>query len=434
MNTRNVLVFPAGTEIALEIAGALKNCKEVRLFGAGQEISNHGKFAFAQYHSLPSVHERNWLEPLVSLCKRLSIDYILPAHDDVIVALSREAEHIPAAVVSSPPEACEITRSKSQTYRLLADIVRVPRLYPSVGAVGSYPVFVKPDKGQGSAGTCKAGNRDELEAALANTAQAIICEFLPGEEYTIDCFSDRDRGLLFARARSRRRVRNGISVNTVTTEIEDVDALAARIGERLKLRGAWFFQLKRADNGELALLEVAPRIAGSMAVHRVSGVNFPLLSIFEHERKPLGIMAHNGCIEVDRALMNRYHHSISFDTLCVDLDDTLLINGAVNVQLISLIFQCINQGKKIRLITRHAGDLDATLARFRLAHLFDEVIHLKHGESKAAHIPPGAAIFIDDSFAERRDVHLRCGIPTFDCSMIEMLVQQSEAINRIAND
>ena len=53
-----------------------------------------------------------------------------------------------------------------------------------------------------------------LDAAITHLNAPIVCEYLPGEEYTVDCFSDREHGLLFAGARVRRRTRNGISVNT----------------------------------------------------------------------------------------------------------------------------------------------------------------------------------------------------------------------------
>ncbi|WP_277189313.1 ATP-grasp domain-containing protein [Caballeronia sp. BR00000012568055] len=429
MSARHVLVFPAGTEIGLEIQHALKDCKEVRLFGAGQDIPNHGKFAYGEYHRLPHIGDPNWLPALQDLCETLSIDYIIPAYDDVIVALSRVSDQLSAAVITSPREACEITRSKSQTYAALTGIVAVPHLYADAADVDRFPVFVKPDRGQGSFGARRIENREQLDAALADVPGSIICEFLPGEEYTVDCFSDRERGLLFAQARGRRRVRNGISVNSITQDIEGVPALAAKIGARLGLRGAWFFQLKRAANGELTLLEVAPRIAGAMALHRVTGVNFPLMSIFEHERKPLGILVNPGEVEIDRALVNRYRHSISFATLYVDLDDTLILGDAVNTRLVALIFQCLNAGKRVNLITRHASDLNATLRRHRLSGLFDRVIHLRDGESKADYIAEPDAIFIDDSFRERLDVTKRLGIPTFDCSMIEMLTQQAESMN-----
>jgi hypothetical protein len=49
---------------------------------------------------------------------------------------------------------------------------------------------------------------------------------------------------------------------------------------------------------------------------------------------------------------------------------------------------------------------------------------LKKNESKADFINPQGSIFIDDSFSERKSVFYKLGIPTFDCSMIEMLIDE----------
>ncbi|MDD5335614.1 MAG: ATP-grasp domain-containing protein [Rhodoferax sp.] len=429
MTKRRVLVFPAGTEIGLEIFQALKYCKEVELFGAGQNISNHARFAYPAYHVLPSIHENGWIDALIGLCQSLCIDYIFPAYDDVIVALSREADRLPARVITSSSTACEITRSKSATYRALSGVIRVPRLFSSSEAVDNFPLLVKPDRGQGSSGITRVDSEEELNRALQAACDPLICEYLPGEEYTVDCFSDREKGVLFAGARSRRRIRNGISVNTLTETLPEAKEMANIIGRELGLRGAWFFQLKRAQDGQLALLEVAPRIAGAMAAHRVSGVNFPLLSIFEEERLPMAVKPIDGMVELDRALGNRYRHSIKYSTLYLDLDDTLLVDGRVNTLAVKLLFQCINNGKKVVLLSRHRGDLNQTLTRHRLSGLFDEVIHLGETEKKSSQIKQGDAIFVDDSFAERMDVSECCNIPTFDCSMIELLTEQAEPLN-----
>ncbi len=429
MKIRNVLVFPAGTEIGLEIFQALKSCKELRVFGAGQDVSNHARFVYPEYHELPSIHEEGWLEALNGVCAKLAIDYIFPAYDDVIVALIRAADKIAAALITSPPQTCEITRSKTATYRALAGKVRVPRVYASTDRIDRYPVLVKPDRGQGSQGVHMVAAADELEHALREVRDPLICEYLPGEEFTVDCFSDRERGLLFAGARSRRRIRNGISVNTVTVELPEASRIADIIGRALELRGAWFFQLKRAADGELTLLEVAPRIAGAMAAHRVTGVNFPLLSIFEHERIDIRLLLNPGEVELDRALTNRYRYRLSFSTAYIDLDDTLILNGHVDVQVIKFIYQCINQGKHVKLITRHREDLGATLRKHRLENLFDDIIHITEGASKSSLITERDAIFIDDSFRERMDVAERCGIPTFDASMLEVLTERAGSMN-----
>ena len=426
MNQRNVLVFPAGTEIGLEIFQSLRYCKEVKLFGAGQDISNHGRFVYPEYHIVPAITESGWQDSLISICEKLCIDYILPAYDDIIVALSRMTDQLPAKLISSPHHTCEITRSKLATYEALKGKIRVPHVFATANDVRDYPVRIKPDFGQGSFGIVRIDEQTNLVQALRSIPNPIICEYLPGEEYTVDCFSDREKGVLFAGARARRRMRNGISVNTIMVDLPEAQEMANSIGNTLDLRGAWFFQIKRSADGELTLLEVAPRIAGSMATHRVSGINFPLLSIFEEERLPIFVKPNFGVVELDRAFGNRYRHSVRFSTLYIDLDDILLINGKVNSQAVKLVFQCINDRKKVVLITRHKGNLQQTLAKFRLAGLFDDIIHLAENEKKSTHVACTDAIFVDDSFSERLDVSVKCNVPTFDCSMIEMLTEQAE--------
>jgi carbamoyl-phosphate synthase large subunit len=418
---RRILVFPAGTEIGFEIHQALQHCKEVELFGAGQPVSNHGPFVFTHYHKLPSIYEEGWLAALIELCHNLRIDYIFPAYDDVIVALSQHHGKLPAVVLTASEETCRITRSKSLTYRALGSIVRVPHTFSALTAT-QFPVFVKPDRGQGSQNAQRVKNSSELTAALASIQDPIICEYLPGDEYTVDCFSDRERGVLFCGARVRLRVRNGIAVHTKSVVLAEAKEIAESIHATLGMRGAWFFQLKRASDGELALLEVAPRVAGSMSTHRVQGVNFPLLTIFEHERLPLQLMTNFMPVELDRSLQNQYRLGLRYEALYIDLDDTLLVRGKVNLDAMRLVYSCINRKIAVILITRHASDLALTLSKHRLAGLFDQVIHLESGQRKSDHIRHTNAIFLDDSFTERHDVHQRLGIPTFDCSMIDALI------------
>lgn len=424
MKIRNVLIFPAGTEVGLEINSALRCIKEVRIYGAGLPEGTHGPFAFDNYYPVPSVYQDGWLDSLVKICRELEIDYIFPAYDDVIVALVQRQDEIPAVVLSATVDVCLLTRSKRATYQALKDVIRVPQVFlPGVDDWASlvYPVFMKPDRGQGSQGAILIKNQQELVQKLAETHDSVICEYLPGEEYTVDCFSDRANGLLFCGARIRLRVRNGIAVGTKIVDLPEARCMAEKIQQSLQMRGAWFFQLKRSVDGELTLLEVAPRVAGSMSVNRVIGVNFPLLTIFEHERLPIEILANKGEVRLDRALCNRYCVDMSFSTMYVDLDDTLIFHDQVNTEVVSLIYSCLNHGRKVKLLTRHAGNLSDTLQKFRLTGLFDEVIHVGVGANKADYIVESDAIFLDDSFSERLGVAKQLGIATFDCSMIEVL-------------
>lgn len=420
----NVLVFPGGTEIGLEIHRALCQCKNVRLYSAGSDVSNHAPYMFARHFIVPSVCEPTWVDSLNQVIVKQGIDYVFPAYDDVIVALAQNAEMIKAQIVSSPLETCLITRSKSKTYRLFASVLPVPKLYDDLEAISEYPVFVKLDKGQGSQQTHVVYNEERLTRILQEGQGYIVVEYLPGEEYTIDCFSDRDAGLLFCGGRQRVRTKCGISMDSRPVDDRVFLEYASAISKKLTLYGAWFFQLKKDQQGTYKLLEIAPRIAGTMALHRVQGVNFPLLSIYEQERVPIEIFVNKVCVEIDRALVNRYKHQVNYSVVYVDLDDTLILNDTVNVNLVRFLYQCINAGVRVVLLTRHASDIDQTLRKHRLTAIFDEILYIEQSASKSDYIRTRDAILIDDSFSERKAISERLGILTFDCSMIEMLMDE----------
>ena len=408
----------------MELREALAWCKEVVLFSAGSGISNHAPFAFSRHFFVPPVTEPGWLHALKRVISDHGITHIFPAHDDTLLALAESASELSAKLVTSPLETCRITRSKSATLRLLKDEIPTPRLYGHIDEIDQYPVFTKPDRGQGAQGAARAATREALAQLLSDDPRRIILEDLPGEEFTIDCFSDRTRGLLYASGRSRARIKTGIAMASQIENLPEFTDYARRIELLLPLHGAWFFQTKRDRSGTLRLLEVAPRIAGTSALSRARGVNLPLLSLYEAERIPVTITTADYDVNVDRALRNRYRHSLDYNTIYVDFDDTLVVHGRIHYDLIKLLYQALHRGAKLVLLTRHAGDLSSTLRRFRLENLFDSIIHLKVGEMKADFVKERAAIFIDDSHAERQLVHQRTRIPVFSPAMVDALLDE----------
>ncbi|HET6397860.1 MAG TPA: ATP-grasp domain-containing protein, partial [Pseudoxanthomonas sp.] len=223
----------------------------------------------------------------------------------------------------------------------------------------------------------------------------------------------------------RGRVRNGISVRTEPAPPDPgLEAMAGAIAGELRLRGAWFFQARRDREGRPRLLEVAPRIAGSMALSRARGINYALLSVYAHLGRPFSVLPLDHPLQLDRALGNRYRTSLDYRRVYLDLDDTLVRDGAVNPLLAALLYQWQARGVEVVLLTRHAGCPHRTLERHHLsAGLFAQVVHLQDGSPKSRAIAPGEpAILIDDSFRERREVREATGIPVFDLDAVEQLL------------
>ncbi len=416
----NVLVFPAGTEVGLEIHSALKDCKEVVLFGAGDSFVSHASYVFKNFSILPLITSENFIDLLNKYCSSNRIDYIFPAYDDVVLFLSENKDKIYSKIIAPDSNICNICRFKSKTYSFLNGVVPTPRIF-SVSRQMPFPVFIKPDKGQGSQNAQKILNYEEL-IKINNINDYIVTEYLPGEEYTIDCFSDLNHELLYSGPRIRNRMRNGIAVNSEPSNINNIQDIASKISLELKMVGAWFFQMKKDTSGDLKLLEVAPRIAGSMSVNRMFGVNFSLLTLYLYEGYNVNILKNNYSFSIDRALKNVYRHDISYDVVYLDFDDTVFVKNILNPKAIYFIVQSINFGRKVVLISRHNGDLIYKLKELRIDSLFDEVYHLKDNELKSDFISNKNSVFIDDSFAERSDVHSKLGIPVFDVDMIDMLI------------
>lgn len=421
--TKRVLVFPCGTEIGLEIHQALRWSTHVELFGASSVSSNHGKFVYKNYfEGLPFVGEPDFLRAINEVVTTHHIDFICPAHDDAVLALAEYADRLACRVIGSPVETCRVCRSKNKTYDTFASLLPVPARFDPSRADLPFPVFVKPDVGQGSKGAAVAKTRKQLDLLLDSGVSNLVLEYLPGPEFTVDCFTDRAGALRFVGARTRDRIVNGISVDTSPVPTEPFQPIAETINRSLKFRGAWFFQMKERASGERVLMEIAPRIAGGMALFRCLGVNFPLLSVFDASDIDVAVTPLRHSLHMDRALINRYQSNLQYDSVYIDLDDTIIRDGRLNPWIVAFLVQARSAGKKIHLISRHAADIAATLREHRIESFFDSVTHLAPGQPKSDAVTDASAIFIDDSFSERLEVAEKRNIPAFDTAAVECLI------------
>lgn len=422
MARKKVLVFPCGSEIALEIHRSLINSIHFELIGANS-VPDHGRFVFENYiGDVPFVTDNAFIPTIKEIVQREHIDFIYPAMDSVIAKLKENEAELGCEVIASPKETAAICLSKELTYAAMKGTVNLPAIY-TVDSIPAFPVFCKPKIGYGARGARKISDMDTLRQHLAEHSDSMILEYLQGEEYTVDCFTDRTGKLIFAGARVRARISNGISVNTRPVENNDEFVeIAEKINEVLTFRGAWFVQLKRRSNGELVLLELASRLGGSSALFRARGINFAQLSLFDAMGIPVSIIDNAYNVELDRALDNRYKLAITYNEVFIDFDDTIILEKTYyNPHAMSFLYDCKNRKIKLSLLSCHHGKLDDALEKFHLAPLFDRIFHVEEGKTKADYVDNPNAIFIDDSFAERKRVHDRCGIPVFSVDMLETL-------------
>ena len=310
---KNILVFPCGSEIALEIYRALNHSVHFKLFGASSTHS-HGEYVFENYiHGVPFMDDENFIDAINEVIDKYKIDFIFPAQDGVLLKLAQNRDKLHAEVITSDTRVCEISRSKFKTYQELKGVIPVPKMY-SIDNIDKYPVFLKPDVGSAGKGCVIANNGDEVQNAIKHNNSLLILEYLPGPEYTIDCFSDFNGNLIYVQGRQRDRILNGMSAHSTPINKPEFLDYAKKISEKFRFNGVWFFQVKERANGELVIMEMSPRVAGTMALSRMCGVNLPLLACFNAQKLPTFALCNDYHVEIDRALENKFKIDLEYNS------------------------------------------------------------------------------------------------------------------------
>jgi hypothetical protein len=420
-----VLVFPCGAENALELHEALSQQVNIEVWGASSR-DDHGRHLFRNYiGGIPYIESPDFLPEFNKVLRDYRIDAIFPTHDTVAEFFGTHRNEICCRIIMADAETAGICREKRRTYECFADCHFAPRTYAKLDDVDSYPVFLKPNIGEGGRNTRCVANREEAVHAVSLHPDLLIVEYLPGEELTMDCFTDRRGVLRFIGPRLRKRIFYGISVNSITVPLTaEIRAIAEEINRRLHFRGLWFFQVKRASDGQFKLMEICTRTAGTMCLYRQCGVNIPLLSLYDALDLEVEVLPNDFPAEVDRALFSRFRLGLDYDTIYLDCDDTLICRGEVNRYVLLLLYQAAQQGKTVHLLTRHDRDIHQTLARAKIhPGLFKSIQTLDWQSEKFDRMSPGEkAIFIDNAFAERKKVKTHTGMPVFDVDAVPSLI------------
>jgi predicted ATP-grasp superfamily ATP-dependent carboligase len=422
---KRVLVFPCGSEIGLEIYNSVNNSLYFELIGLSS-IPDHGGFVYENYiEGIGYFTEPNFIDKLKDIIKKNKIDILYPTMDSVITMLKKHEQNLGITIVGSSYNTAVLCESKRDTYKILKEHIRVPELYNKKSWNLIFPMFLKPNIGYGSRNIKKIDSSEQL--ININLEENVLCEYLPGKEFTIDCFTNLKGKLIFVGARERSRVVNGISVNTKSNRelSNEFKKIAKKINTIVPFVGSWFFQMKNDLHGNPCLLEIACRFAGSSSVHRIKGMNFALSNLYLAIGIEQELIINDFEVEMDRALDNVYKINIVYDSVFIDYDDTIICNNKVNLDAVKFIFNARNRNIKINLITKHKGDLLKSLKYYRIENLFDEIFHLKKEEKKVSYLIKNNyknSIFIDDSFSERKEINNALGIPVFSIDAISSLV------------
>ena len=103
-------------------------------------------------------------------------------------------------------------------------------------------------------------------------------EYLPGREYSVDLLVDNGRALVTV-PRFREVIKGGISFIGITEENKDVIETSNAIVEAIGLDYNIGVQLRYSKDELPSVLEINPRVQGTIVLCTAAGVNLPYLGV-----------------------------------------------------------------------------------------------------------------------------------------------------------
>jgi carbamoyl-phosphate synthase large subunit len=310
----NILMTGAGAPGAAGILKCLFQNPNLHVTAADANPNAVGRWLTDDFVTIPFAHKNDFIDTLLSICREKDIHVLLPLVTRELLPLAQHIKEFEAAgakVLVSSAESLEVANSKSRLYQFLdwrgIDIPEfrvvetIPQFEQAMKELG-YPekeICFKPSVSNGSRGFRIISNKiDKLDLLLNHKPDSsyisfddavkvlsigkfpelLVSEYLPGDEYSVDCLVNQGETIL-AIPRLRRKMINGISVEGEFIKNDSITGYCSQIIKELKLHGNIGIQVKESSAGKFLILEINPRVQGTISSALGAGINLPLLAI-----------------------------------------------------------------------------------------------------------------------------------------------------------
>lgn len=310
-----VLMTGAGAPGASGIVRSLRADDErsVRVVGVDADAEAYGFGLVDEHYTVPRGDEDGYVARIAEVAAAEDADAVLPLTTDELRPLAANRGDVPGSVMVSQLDALDVANDKGALYEFLdangydcaPDYRRVADADAFVEAVESLgypetPVCFKPTVGSGmrgfrvlDEGTDRVSRLlDEKPGAGVTTLPEVlpvlsdadpfpelaVMEYLPGKEYSVDVLAMGDSvGPVIPRTRAQTRA--GITFQGVVEDNDELVAASSAICRDLGLEYNVNLQFKYDADGDPKVIEINPRVSGTIVMCVGAGVNLPALGV-----------------------------------------------------------------------------------------------------------------------------------------------------------
>lgn len=295
---KTILYTCVGGEYSPYVLQSLQESKyEIITIGIDNDPNATGQYFCNFFYESPLGNSKNYIKFISEICKKHSVDFIIPTSDEEAVALSNAAHNLmPTRVLAVNKETVNIFASKADTFRAL-EKHKLPHpkwqiannidealnsIYEFISTLGS--VVVKPSSSRGSRNVYQYGlnksMKDEdikkiLEVAKIELEEAgkifplIAMEQLYGPVHDIDMLAFKGEPIgVFPRRRVNSDKPNEGHILLNNQKFID---LGCEIIKKFNLSWLYDCDFMFNTHGEPIIIEINPRQSGSIAVVLASG-------------------------------------------------------------------------------------------------------------------------------------------------------------------
>ena len=151
----------------------------------------------------------------------------------------------------------------------------------------TFPLYLKPRHGSGSVGTQRIESEQTLHDAARGREDLIVQDAVDGTEFTVDCFAAEPGRVVAAVPRERIAIKAGVSVKGRTYHHPRIEAIVADVVAKTGIAGPANVQGMLRDDGSFSIIEMNPRLSGTLALTTASGINFASLLLDRVLGKPI---------------------------------------------------------------------------------------------------------------------------------------------------
>lgn len=221
-------------------------------------------------------------------------DLVIPLNDFVAIMLSKHKEELKPYVDIAVNEwdVFQFASDKLRTMRVcMENNIPCPKTYTADDTLNDlsqldlqYPVCIKPRTGYSAIGFRKIDNSDDLEHIIAVTKEKygapLIQEYIPQTDlqYKAEIFVDKNGQIKSCCIFSKLRwypVNGGSSTLNMTVHRPDIQESCEKLLKKIGWRGYADIDLIQDPRDNVAkIMEINPRITGSVKICYACGVNF----------------------------------------------------------------------------------------------------------------------------------------------------------------